>query len=202
MRIIGGKFKGQTFQAPKTQDTRPTSDRARETLFNILQHADWAPKLEALRVIDLFAGSGALGLEALSRGAGFCLFVETAPAARGAIRTNIEALGLYRQTRTHRRSATQLGQKPAGLGEPFDLAFIDPPYHKALVSPCLAGLGKGNWLSEEALIVAETARDEELADENWQILARREAGAACFWFLRAIRKLSPGRDPAESFSES
>src|SRR5262249_51334975 len=129
MRIVGGRFKGRTIAAPEGRETRPTSDRTREAMFNVLAHADWAPGMEGRRVLDLFAGSGALGLEALSRGAAFALFVETDAAARGVIRDNIEALGLFGVTRIHRRDATDLGVKPAGLGELFDLVFLDPPYH-------------------------------------------------------------------------
>lgn len=184
MRIVSGQYKGRPIQAPKTDATRPTSDRARESLFNILAHADWAPDLESARVLDLFAGSGALGLEGLSRGASFCLFVETAHAARGAIRNNIESLGLFGTTRIHRRSATELGEKPAGIGAPFDVAFLDPPYHKALVAPCLSWLRDGGWLAPQALIVVETAADEVIEPEGWTIVADRSIGAAKFWFLK------------------
>lgn len=183
MRIVAGQFKGRPIQAPKTDATRPTSDRARESLFNVLAHADWAPALEGARVIDLFAGSGALGLEALSRGAAFCLFVETAHAARGAIRSNIETLGMFRATRIHRRSAVDLGQKPSGVGSPFDLAFLDPPYNKGLVAPALRALQDGNWLSEDALVVVETAADESLDPQDWIVVSERGIGAARMWFL-------------------
>ena len=184
MRIVAGQFKGRPIQAPKTDATRPTSDRARESLFNMLAHADWAPDLSGARVMDLFAGSGALGVEAISRGASFCLFVDTAHAARGAIRQNIEALGLFGATRIHRRSAIQLGEKPAGLGAPFDLAFLDPPYHKDLIFPCLESLKAGQWLADGALVVAETAVDEALDVAGWVQIAERESGAAKFWFLK------------------
>ncbi len=183
MRIVSGALSGRTLVAPKGQNTRPTSDRARESLFNILAHASWSPPLDGARVIDLFAGSGALGLEALSRGAAFCLFVETASAARGAIRQNIEALGLFGVTRLHRRSATDLGRKPAGLGAPFDLAFLDPPYRRGLVEPALAILAEGDWLSAGALAVVETAPDETVMSAGWQVLNTREAGAARLTFL-------------------
>ncbi len=185
MRIVAGQFKGRPIQAPKTRETRPTSDRARESLFNILAHADWAPALEEARVIDLFAGSGALGLEALSRGAAFCLFVETAHAARGAIRNNIESLGLFGSTRIHRRSAVDLGDIPSGLGAPFELAFLDPPYHKGLVVPCLDSMRRGGWLAETALVIVETAVDETLDSADWTVLVEREIGAARFWFVSA-----------------
>jgi len=186
MRIVAGQFKGRPIRAPKTNATRPTSDRARESLFNILAHADWAPALEEARVIDLFAGSGALGFEALSRGAAFSLFVETAHAARGAIRQNIEALGLFGITRIHRRSAIDLGEKPAGLGRPFDIAFMDPPYNKGLVAPCLAVLKSGQWLAEHALVVVETATEETPDFDGHLVISDREIGAAKFWFVKPV----------------
>lgn len=186
MRIVAGQFKGRPIQAPKTDATRPTSDRARESLFNILRHADWAPPLEGARVLDLFAGSGALGFEALSRGAAFCLFVETAHAARGAIRNNIEALGLFGRTRLHRRSATEMGEKPAGIGPEFDLVFIDPPYRKDLVVPCLRGLKAGQWLTDDALVVVETAADETPDFDGWDVITDRGIGAAKVWFMKAV----------------
>ena len=185
MRIVAGQFKGRPIQAPKTDATRPTSDRARESLFNILAHADWAPELTGARVIDLFAGSGALGFEAISRGAGFCLFVETAHAARGAIRQNIDALSLFGNTRIHRRSATDLGDKPTGIGAPFNLAFMDPPYNKGLVVPCLDILREGRWLTDDALIVVETAADESPDFSGWDVVSDRNIGAAKIWFLKA-----------------
>ena len=123
MRIIAGEFKGRPIAAPKGQSTRPTGGRTREAVFNLISHAAWAPALDDARVIDLFAGSGALGLEAMSRGAAFCVFVETDSGARGTIRDNCETLGLFGTTRIQRRSATDLGPLPAGVGEPFTIAF-------------------------------------------------------------------------------
>ena len=183
MRIVAGSLGGRAISAPKGRGTRPTSDRARETLFNILAHADWAPGLEGARVIDLFAGSGALGLEALSRGAAFCLFVETDHGARGAIRANIEALGLYGVTRLHRRSATDLGTRPASLGAPFDIAFLDPPYGKGLAGRSLEVLAAGEWAGPSALAIVETGAGETLETDGWQLLDTREQGAARLWFL-------------------
>jgi 16S rRNA (guanine966-N2)-methyltransferase len=184
MRIIAGTHKGRNLVAPSGMGTRPTSDRTRESLFNVIAHADWAPAIEGARVIDLFAGSGALGLEAMSRGAAFCLFVETDHGARGAIRDNIEALGLFGNTRLHRRSAIDLGPKPAGVGGPFTLAFLDPPYHKALVQPALDCLVSGNWLAEDALVVAETGSDEMLMFPGWTLIDSRDYGAARVSFLK------------------
>lgn len=184
MRIVGGEFKGRPITAPKGQGTRPTGDRARESLFNILAHADWAPSLEGARIIDLFAGSGALGLEAMSRGAGFCLFVETDHGARGAIRKNIESLRLFGNTRLHRRSATDLGDKPANIDAPFSFVFLDPPYDKGLVEPALEGLRKGHWLSEDALAMVETSKDDTPEPAGWTLIDTRIYGAAKVSFFR------------------
>lgn len=186
MRIVGGKFKGRAIEAPEGRDTRPTSDRAREAVFNVLAHAEWSPGLEGRRVLDLFAGSGALGFEAISRGASFALFVETDAAARGVIRDNIEALGLFGVTRIHRRDATDLGVKPAGLGDPFDLVFLDPPYHRGLGEAALARLGAGGWITPDALVVFECAEDETPATPGFDTLDTRDYGAAKVLLLRAV----------------
>ncbi|GGD18641.1 methyltransferase [Aquisalinus flavus] len=164
MRIIGGAHKGRGLIAPKGLSTRPTTDRVRESLYNILENGRGLD-FNGLRVIDLFAGSGALGLEAMSRGAGFCLFVETDAEARGVIRDNVEALSLFGNTRIHRRSATDLGTKPAGVGARFDIAFLDAPYNRTgtsdLTGPALAALRDGNWLIEGALVIVEQSTREE-----------------------------------------
>jgi 16S rRNA (guanine966-N2)-methyltransferase len=186
MRIVGGKFRGRAIRAPEGRGTRPTSDRARESIFNVLAHAAWAPNLEGARVIDAFAGSGALGMEAISRGAAFCLFVETESAARGCIRDNIETFQLFGITRIHRRSAIDLGPKPAGLGQPFDLVFLDPPYAYNLVPPALDQLVSGAWITPGALAVAETGSDEDApVAPSWELLDERLYGAARVSFLRA-----------------
>jgi 16S rRNA (guanine966-N2)-methyltransferase len=190
MRIVGGAYRGRGIIAPPGSATRPTSDRAREAVFNILEHAPWSPGLDEARVIDLFAGSGAMGLEALSRGAGFCLFVETDTAARGAIRENIEVLGaqggLFGRTRVHRRDATDLGQRPGADGPAFDLAFLDPPYGKGLAERALAGLLAGGWLAQDALVVIERGVDEAAAAApGFETLDERRYGAARVVFARA-----------------
>ncbi|MEL7490501.1 MAG: 16S rRNA (guanine(966)-N(2))-methyltransferase RsmD [Pseudomonadota bacterium] len=160
MRIVGGELRGRKIIAPKGDTSRPTTDRNRESLFNIL--ASQKPELfKGARVIDLFAGSGALGLEAISRGAAFALFVETDAAARGAIRENIDTLGLFGRTRLHRRSATSLGARPASAGEPFDVAFLDPPYRNNFAPLALQELDKGGWLRSGATIIIEQSKDEE-----------------------------------------
>lgn len=154
MRIVGGRFKGRALTAPGSRAIRPTSDRLRETLFNILEHAFHEP-CEGGRVIDLFAGTGALGFEALSRGAAFTLFVDDGAEARACLRATVEALGVAGVTRIFRRDATRLGDAPAG--PLFGLAFLDPPYGRGLAEPALAGLAAGGWLTPGAVCVVEEA---------------------------------------------
>ena len=185
MRIVSGSLRGKPLAAPKGEATRPTSDRARQAIFNILEHAAWSPGLRDVRVIDLFAGSGALGFEALSRGAAFSLFVETDEAARGAIRENVEALSLFGATRVHRRDATNLGQRPSGDGPPFDLAFLDPPYGKGLGETALTSLAAGGWLAPGAIGVFERGSGEaDVSAPGFEILDARDYGAARVHFLR------------------
>lgn len=154
MRVVGGSFRGRRLATPHSDAIRPTTDRAREALFNILEHA-YPGVIEGARVLDLFAGSGALGIEALSRGAVFCLFVEPAARARALVRQNIESLGLAGRTRVFRRDATHLG--PIGTMQPFNLVFADPPYGKGLGEKAIASAVAGHWLKEDALIVVEEA---------------------------------------------
>lgn len=185
MRIVAGSLKGRAIVAPEGQGTRPTSDRARQAVFNVLEHAAWGESLQGLRVIDLYAGSGALGFEAVSRGAGFCLFVETDDGARGAIRENADAYGLMGRTRVHRRSATDLGVRPGPIAEAFDLAFLDPPYGKGLGEQTLARLIEGSWLKPGALVVFERGSDEpEIDTPGYQRLDARDYGAARVLFLK------------------
>ncbi len=135
--------------------------------------------------MDLFAGSGAMGLEALSRGAEFCLFVETDEAARGAIRDNLEALDLFGRTRIHRRDATDLGQRPGGPHEAFSLVFLDPPYGAGLGERALTSLASGGWLTPGALCVLERGPGEPpLTIEGFAVLDRRGYGVAEVSFLR------------------
>jgi 16S rRNA (guanine966-N2)-methyltransferase len=185
VRIVSGQYRGKAIATPPGDTTRPTSDRARQAVFNILEHAAWAPPLHGARVIDLFAGSGALGLEALSRGAAFCLFVETDEAARGAIRENVDAFSLFGQTRVHRRDATDLGLPPASAGAPFNLAFLDPPYAKGLGEKALAQLIAGGWLAPGAIVMLERGRDEpDPAPAGFERLDARDYGAARVFFFR------------------
>lgn len=154
MRIAGGEFRGRPLASPRSNAIRPTSDRTREAIFNVLAHR-WPEKLEGARVLDLFAGTGALGLEALSRGAAFCLFIEEAAEARGLIRSNVETLGLQGRTKLFRRDATRLGE--AGTMQPFGLVFADPPYGRNLGGPALQSARRGGWLVPGALSIVEEA---------------------------------------------
>jgi len=185
MRIVAGQYRGRAIVTPEGQNTRPTSDRARQAIFNVLEHAPWAEGLHEARVIDLYAGSGALGFEALSRGAAFCLFVDTDDGARGAIRENMDAYGLFGRCRVHRRSATDLGPRPGSAGEAFTLAFMDPPYAKGLGEQTLARLLEGDWLAPGAIVVFERGSDElEIDTPGYERLDARDYGAARVLFLR------------------
>src|SRR5215467_903064 len=148
MRITGGTFRGRTLAAPPDARVRPTADKVRQAIFNILAHNDFGIgfALDGARVADLFAGTGALGIEALSHGAAYCLLVDDSAESRALVRGNVEALGLTGVTKIWRRDATNLGPMAAGAGGPFDLVFVDPPYRNGLVQPALAALAGGGWL--------------------------------------------------------
>jgi 16S rRNA (guanine966-N2)-methyltransferase len=183
MRIVGGRFRGRTLAAPKSQAIRPTADRLRESLFNILVHA-YADPITGARVLDLFAGTGALGLEAMSRGAAFALFVDDGAEARALLRNNVEALGLGGTSRIFRRDATKLGS--AHPVEPFSLAFLDPPYGKGLAERALSSARDGGWLVAGALVVVEEARDAGFKPpEGFAELERRDYDDTQFVLLRS-----------------
>src|SRR5437763_514157 len=182
MRIVGGRLRGRALAAPKSQAIRPTADRLRESLFNILMHAHGDPVTGA-RVLDLFAGTGALGFEALSRGAKFAQFVDDGAEARALMRQNVEALGLAAVTRIFRRDATKLG--PAHPVEPFSLVFLDPPYGKGLGEKALTSAREGEWLTEDALIIVEeTAEAGFKPPEGFNEIERRKYDETEFVFLR------------------
>ncbi len=182
MRIVGGRLRGRLLRAPDSRAIRPTSERLRESIFDILVHR-FSDRLEGARVIDLFAGSGALGLEALSRGASFALFVDDGHEARALLRANIETLGVGAQTQIRRADATRLGPAPAGPA--FTLAFLDPPYGKGLAGPALAALAGGGWLAADALCVVEEAQSADIAAPNGFALADERAyGETKIMFLR------------------
>jgi 16S rRNA (guanine966-N2)-methyltransferase len=181
MRIVGGRLRGRTLTAPKSQDIRPTADRLRESVFNILVHGYGDP-ITGARVLDLFAGTGAFGLEAVSRGAAFALFVDNSAEARGLIRANIDALGLGGVTRIFRRDATKLGA--AHPVDPFALVFVDPPYGKRLAEAALLSARAGGWLRPDALIVVEERTGAFKAPPGFVELERRAYDDTEFTFLR------------------
>jgi 16S rRNA (guanine966-N2)-methyltransferase len=162
MRIVGGRLRGRALVSPADDRVRPTSDRVRESIFNILAHNDFGVgfHLDDARVLDLFAGTGALGCEAISRGAKFCLFVDADADSRGLQRQNVEALGLTGVTKIWKRDATDLGPAQSGSGGPFTLAFLDPPYRKGLVERALTSARDGGWLAKGAVVMTECAADE------------------------------------------
>ena len=183
MRVVGGRLRSRPIAGPKGEGLRPTADRLREALFNILAHAYGDPVAGA-RVLDLFAGTGALGIEAVSRGAGFTLFVDNGAEARALLRNNVEALGLGGVTKVYRRDATNLG--PAHPMEPFSLAFLDPPYGKGLAEKALVSLRDGGWLTSGALLVVEEAKAAAFAaPDSFEELERRAYDDTEFVFLRA-----------------
>jgi 16S rRNA (guanine966-N2)-methyltransferase len=183
MRIVGGRCRGRSLAGPKSQNVRPTSDRLRESLFNILAHAYGDPITDA-RVLDLYAGTGALGLEAISRGAAFALFVDDGAEARALIRQNVDTLGVGGVTRIFRRDATKLG--PAHPVEAFSLAFLDPPYGKGLAEKALTAARDGSWLVKDALVVVEESADAGFkAPDGYEEIERRTYDDSELVFLRA-----------------
>jgi 16S rRNA (guanine966-N2)-methyltransferase len=182
MRVGGGRLKGRNLASPSSRDIRPTADRLRESLFNILIHAYDDPIAEA-RVLDLFAGTGALGIEAISRGARFALFIDNGAEARALLRNNVEALGLGGVTKVYRRDATSLG--PAHPMAPFSLVFLDPPYARKLAEQALVSLRDGGWLTSGALLVVEEAKTAGFAaPDGFEELERRVYDDTEFTFLR------------------
>jgi 16S rRNA (guanine966-N2)-methyltransferase len=186
MRIVGGRLRGRALTSPKSQAVRPTADRLRESLFNILAHG-YGDAVTGARVLDLFAGTGALGLEALSRGAAFTLFVDDGAEARALMRANVETLGLGGVSRIFRRDATRLG--PVHPLEPFSLVFADPPYGHGLAEKALASAREGGWLTPDALAVVEEAVGAGFtAPEGFTELERRRYDDTEFVFLRVTSR--------------
>lgn len=184
MRIVSGRLRGRNIATPSGRNTRPTSDQTRESVFNILKHAEWAPPLDGAIVADIFAGSGALGLEAISRGAEFCLFVETEPKARAAIRANIEKMKISEDTRLHRYDATRLKVAPGNLRGKFSHIFMDPPYNKGLWKPVLSRLIQQDLLADNGVIILEESVEAEIEPRGFEVLADKNWGAARVLFLK------------------
>lgn len=183
MRIVGGELRGRPLATPRTQAIRPTTDRTREAVFNVLAHR-FGEKLAGARVLDLFAGTGALGIEALSRGASYCVFIEESAEGRGLIRTNVEAFGLQGRTKVFRRDATKLGE--AGTIAPFGLVFADPPYGKRLGEAALRSARDGGWLTSEALCIVEEAASAPFEPgPGFELIDERGYGETVIRFLAA-----------------
>jgi len=183
MRVVGGAFRGHALAAPRGAAIRPTSDRTREAVFNMLAHR-YPEKLDGGRVLDLFAGTGALGVEALSRGASACVFIEESAEGRGLIRDNVEALGLQGRTRIFRRDATRLGN--VGTLAPFHLVFADPPYGKGLAGPALSAARAGGWLAPGAVAVVEEAAGAPFAPgPGFAVADERRYGDTVIRFVEA-----------------
>ena len=188
MRVVGGRLKGRNLASPSSRDIRPTADRLRESLFNILIHAYDDPIADS-RVLDLFAGTGALGLEAHSRGAAFVLFVDDGAEARALLRGNVDALGAGGATKVYRRDATRLG--PAHPMEPYSLLFLDPPYGKGLAERALTSAKEGGWLTPDALVVVEEAAGVDFAaPHGFEEIERREYGDTQVVFLKPAPPLA------------
>jgi 16S rRNA (guanine966-N2)-methyltransferase len=180
VRIIAGRYKGRRLAAPPGADTRPTSDRARQALFDMLMHAPWAEgAMKGAAVLDAFAGTGALGLEALSRGAASAVFIETGSAALGALRANIITCGAGDLCRVIPGDALRPPRGPAS-----DLVFLDPPYGKGLVPLAIVALAKAGWIATGTLIVAEVGAEDKPPTDA-PLLSERRHGAArlCIWHL-------------------
>lgn len=184
MRIVGGKFKGRTLSAVPGLEVRPTKDRVRESIFNILLHSADGFSLDEKRVLDLFAGTGAMGLEAISRGARFCQFVEQSLDARAVIRKNCEMLGVLGQCKIWRRDANHIG--PCAPQPPFDLIFADPPYGKGLGEQILKAIVEGGWQAPSSLIVLEEdAKTIVKPPDELEIVDERRYGGTLILFLRS-----------------
>ncbi len=180
MRIVAGRFKRRSIEAPAGKAVRPTSERARQALFNTLEHGEWGVRLAGARVLDAFAGTGALGLEALSRGAAHVAFLENDRAALAALRRNIQSLGVGRETSLIERDAT----RPGAAAQAVDLAFLDPPYGSGLAAPALVALKDGGWLHRGSLAVVELAKRDDLeVPAGFTVIEERRYGAAKLLFL-------------------
>jgi len=185
MRIIAGKHRGRVIRIPQNAGVRPTLDRVRESVFNILTHGiDW-PGFEGVPVLDVFAGSGAFGLEALSRGASLATFIDIHPATLKSIRRNAATMGEARNVTELKLDATRLPPPPRASGAPCVLVNLDPPYSSGLAMPALLGLKSRGWLCPGAVAVIEVEAQEPFEPpRDYVVLEEREYGAARVIFLR------------------
>lgn len=184
MRIVGGAFKGRRLIAPEGRDVRPTADRVRESVFNILMHADFCPDLKDASVIDVFAGTGALGLEAMSRGATTVTFLEIDDRARAAIIKNAGTMGQARAVTVLKLDATKLPPPPRIAKCPATVAFLDAPYDEDATIPALLGLKDKGWVKPGSLCVVETAAGKSFEPpRGYHLEDQRTYGAALVSFL-------------------
>lgn len=180
MRIIAGKFKGTQLVAPEGKDTRPTADRARESLFNILEHGKYSRVLRGARVVDVFAGTGALGLEALSRGAAIVSFFERDSNALRALYANITKTRSDEICQVYKSDALN----PQSTGRPYDVLFFDPPYYQDLTTQSVANFVEQGWIGADSLSVIQVhPKDEFIAPEGFEVVDERKYGAARFLFM-------------------
>ncbi len=185
MRIVGGRLKGRPLAAPPGRELRPTSDRVRESLFNVLEHKIGPGAIKGAIVADLFAGTGALGLEALSRGARQASFIDVSSNSLKQAHRNAASLGVAHKTAIFRLDATCLPPAARVVGTPCDLVFLDPPYEKGMALSCLLGLTARGWLQDGTIVVAEVAARESLEPPtHTTLLDERIWGAARVLFLR------------------
>ena len=182
VRVVAGTWRGRALRAPPGADTRPTSDRARQTLFDMLAHAPWSPGLRGARVLDGFAGTGALGIEAISRGAAHATFIENDRAALAALRANLAALDAGPAATIHPADIL----RPPAASMPADLVLLDPPYHGDVAAAALRALGAAGWLTARTVIVVETAADEAAPSPTGLLLAERRVGAARLHVFSAV----------------
>jgi len=187
MRIVGGRFRGKILQAPPGPETRPTSDRARESIFNILAHGKPAIALDGISVLDLFCGTGALGLEAMSRGAAHGLFADRDPEALRVARANAASMGLWRDCLHLRLDGGHLGPPPRAAKAPYGLVFMDPPYNSGLALPALLALGGKGWIQPGTILVIEVGAEEAFVPpRGYEQLDERVYGAAKVHFLKKL----------------
>ena len=192
MRIVGGTFKGRRLVAPEGRDVRPTSDRVRESVFNILEHAAFSPRFNDASVIDVFAGTGALGLEAMSRGASTVTFVENDDRSRATILKNAGTLGKARAIHVLRLDATKLPPPPRAARCPATLVFMDAPYDQEVSGPTLLSLKSRGWIGPESLCIVETASKTEFEIPlGFEVLDQRKYGAALISFVKIAGEKTP-----------
>ncbi len=174
LRIIGGEWRGRKLTFPDIEGLRPTTDRVRETLFNWI-----APQIHGARCLDLFAGSGALGIEALSRGAAHCSFVDSSRKATNQIQAHLQTLDATDRSIVHPQSAMDF---LAGRAGPWDIVFLDPPFGQGLVAPCCDLLESHQSLASESLVYVETGNGEPTAEpkDNWELYRQKRAGSVSY----------------------